>query len=438
MSIKRRKKKKQPQRKKNNSPIKNTVLRKNYLKIIEKLCSKVSCLDAFGKLNKDEMILIFARRVYVEPVEFDKEVSYDLITYRFFKTYVRNFYHKPGFGVPNKDAKEFTNYEFLVGIQFLHTINEFEFERRQYFLIAFTPLRQLLGNRNEFIKHVTLLYCLLNNETNVYEGNMYALRLNTAIKHYPTPGFCYMNQMQSYLPRVSEFVNKGAKRKVYQLGYVNSEASINWFFISAKLLNGIYTGKKKDLPVCIQNHAYNRLFERLKPMPNNIIAWHLSYSIRTFKQVEIYKGRILIPIKIWSHKCGYFIASINKNRLILRTFLFLTHHYTPEGEKLEEISGLSKEEISYWKVDNLQNFMDSDLEKDHYMRQVLEQAGVGHLFEIDSDFITKKEEHLPYDWDALNLYIERGKEEVHDVVDDRYNEECMEDLLCEISEPDQE
>ncbi len=93
--------------------------------------------------------------------------------------------------------------------------------------------------------------------------------------------------------------------------------------------------------------------------------------------------------------------------------MFLTHHNTPEGEKLEEMSGLSKEEIAYWKIDTLQNFISADLGDDQKILTYLKAAEISHLLYLDPMLMGKQDQNT-YNWAALNNYIHKGKTELFD------------------------
>ena len=41
-------------------------------------------------------------------------------------------------------------------------------------------------------------------------------------------------------------------------------------------------------------------------------------------------------------------------------FVSITHNFSPEGDKLKEISGLGKHDISYWRIDRLSTFVNLD------------------------------------------------------------------------------
>tara|TARA_R110001583_G_scaffold61148_3_gene181069 strand:- start:8151 stop:9443 length:1293 start_codon:yes stop_codon:yes gene_type:complete len=424
MSNKRKKTKPQQGRKKSNSPAKNAVLRKKYLKIVEHICNQTDCETAFKLLTKDEKINAFGHRVYVGPLNFDNKelVTPDIL--KFFTDFVKNFYHSNNYKLQKVVGTELTTFETLVGLQFLTSFEHAEDERKKQLHIAFTPMRVKLGSLQEVAKFCTMHHTILTNGFNLYSETLYNLKFNVKIIEHPTFGMHYFTTLEIIQCRPSNFIDNGHVRKVFQLGYLDLGFNMNWVFVPVKKIKEIYCGDKKYLPLCIQNHAYHRLFDRLKPLSDVDIVSQLSFTLQYSLEIEIYKGNILIPYFHLEQKCGYFLGVINKNRVILKTFLFLTHHHTPEGEKLEKALGISKEEISYWNIGTLQNFIYSDLGKNNEMKDVFEEVGIGHLFNVNP--FTTNIESRNYKWEAFNEYIKMGKTELFD---EGAKDEDFEELL---------
>ena len=412
MSKKRKKIKPQQGRKKENHPSKNPVLRKKHLKILEHICNQTDCEAAFKLLSKDEKINAFGHRVYMGPLRFDNKEAVATDALEFFTDFVKSFYTGNNYKLLLDVETELTNFEVLIGLQFLNSLDNVEGERKKQLQIAFTPMRIKLGSLFEAVKTSIMHHTILVNGTNLYNETVYNLKFNFIMKEYPTLGIHYFTTLEAIPCRSSNYIEKGHVRKVFQLGYLDFGFNMNWVFIPVESIKEIYYGDKKYLPLCIQNHAYHRLSERLKPLSDMDIISQLSNTLQNALNIELYKGNILIPYFHLEQKCGYFLGVINKNRVILKTFLFLTHHYTPEGERLEKALGLSKEEISYWNIDSLQNFIYSDLGQNHEMMEIFEDVGVSHLFNVSP--MTSNIESKNYNWKALNEYIAMGKTELFD------------------------
>ncbi|WP_321516242.1 hypothetical protein [Marinifilum fragile] len=429
MAKKRKKAKPQVKRKQNNSPYQNSLLRKKYLKIVEAVCEKMNCADSYKLLSKEEKIRAFGCSVFVLKLKTNKKQYYTSDSIQFFEKFVNDFFSDPMNCVRKSEAIELTNYEVLVANYFITSFNKDYPERYEFLMDAFQPMVEYIGDFESHFGKMIQHYAFVANATNVFDYNVYILKLDAKVKNYPTLRMNWESSLESIAPRESFYEEEGRNRAVFQLGYVNNGFEIQWTFVRTKDLKGLYNGKKKYLPVCIQRHAYHRILSRLKPLFDTEVVWAMNYYLRHDLHIEFYNGRILIPFYYFETKCGYFVATINKNRLIIKTFLFLTHHSTPEGDKLGELSGLSKEEISYWKIDTLQNFIDANLRENEQMIELFEQAGLSHLFDMQINH-GHESDGKDYNWNALSQYIKRGKTELFD----EGTEDAEELLVEEVNE----
>ncbi len=412
MSKKRKKTNAQQGRKKSNSPAKNSFLRKKYLKILEHICNRTGCKAAFKLLTKDEKITAFGHRVYIGPLTLinEKIIAPEVLGY--FTDFVNNFYNNNDYKLQKDIKTELNNKEILTGLQFLTSLEQAKSDRKKPLQIAFTPMRIKLGSLQEAVKRCCMHFTILSNSSNFYGETIYSLKFKFKMKEYPTLGMQFFSVLEATPCRSSNYIEKNHTRKVFQLGYFDFGFNLNWVFVSVKRIKNKYRGDKKYLPLCIQNHAYHRLLDRLKPLTDIDIISQLSFTLQYALEIEIYKGNILIPYYHMKQKCGYFLAVISKNRLIIKTFLFLTHHNTPEGENLEKALGISKEEIAYWNIGTLQNFIYSNLSKDNEIKKVFEEVGIEHLFDIKP--LTSNVESRNYNWKALSKYVDMGKTELFD------------------------
>lgn len=138
---------------------------------------------------------------------------------------------------------------------------------------------------------------------------------------------------------------------------------------------------RKRIPVYVQNHLVHRLKERLDCLPSFISEMFLCYSILQNSFIY-YNGKILVEYFMDSTiKLGYIVLEFCNDVLLAKTFLLLSNTGTPEGEKLNQISGMKKFDHKYWAIDKLSTFHNSDLKDHPQMRKIFEDAGCGSLFE---------------------------------------------------------
>lgn len=147
---------------------------------------------------------------------------------------------------------------------------------------------------------------------------------------------------------------------------------------------GIFGELKVELYVL--EHAINRLYERLNCLNEVHVRRYYGISLRF--PVFHYESddRVLIEYRFCSIKLGYFVAQYIEGVLLIRTFLFLTNNGTPEGRRLNELTGLSKVDKKYLQIDQLKAFFDSDIEENEHLKQLFTEAGCSCLFDVKKAF----------------------------------------------------
>jgi hypothetical protein len=204
----------------------------------------------------------------------------------------------------------------------------------------------------------------------------------------------------------------GSKRPAFHLAKPlhTAKKPIEWITVDVNLLKNFYKGNKKVLDVFIQSHALTRMKERLDLLDQQAINYALWENTHTIIQFEVSHGYLLLPFKVFGIKIGYLVANVTDDKLLFRTFLFITHNTSPEGVKLRKLTGLGKEDITYWKIDRLSTFV--KLKEENYpgLIQLFCQAGLGMMMELkDKEFTIDSMQAA--NLDGLTEYINRGKNE---------------------------
>lgn len=202
------------------------------------------------------------------------------------------------------------------------------------------------------------------------------------------------------------------KRPAFQLAkpIASGVKPIEWLTVDVSLLGNSYAGQKKAIDVYIQSHALARLKERLDLLDQEAINYALWENTHTISKFVSYHGYLLLPFTVYGVKIGYLVAIVTGDKLLFRTFLFITHSTSPEGVRLQKLSGLGKEDITYWKIDRLSTFVKFNEEKYPRLVQLFRKAGLETLFEL------KKKEFTIDSMQTANLdglveYISRGQNE---------------------------
>lgn len=144
------------------------------------------------------------------------------------------------------------------------------------------------------------------------------------------------------------------------------------------------TGNVLDIPldVYIQSHALQRLSERIDTISFHIAHFFVLISLLEPKAITDSCGKILIEYCIDKFKAGYLRADIVNGSILIRTFLFLTNNGTPEGKKLEQMTGLGKLDKKYLAIDKLSAFMSSDIRSNEAVMEILRKAGCENLLNL--------------------------------------------------------
>ncbi|OAV70944.1 hypothetical protein Barb6_01571 [Bacteroidales bacterium Barb6] len=138
-------------------------------------------------------------------------------------------------------------------------------------------------------------------------------------------------------------------------------------------------------PVYVLEHALNRLNERTGGVSAGLDQYDAANSVLAGKYTYSTNGKLLIEHRTFGQKSGYLLADITDGIILIRTFLFLTHSSTPEGQKLKEQLGLQKLDINYLAMDRLGTLMNSDILKDEAVCRIFRNAGCGSILELCED-----------------------------------------------------
>lgn len=139
-----------------------------------------------------------------------------------------------------------------------------------------------------------------------------------------------------------------------------------------------------DLPLYVQVHAINRIIERLNVKPYNALVI-IANAIKDHEVTPLGNNQYLLACFVRDKKqlkCGYILIELTEDHLLIRTFLLLTNSGTPEGEMLEKQTGLQKKDKEYFKIDNIEGLIQSDILENEAVCNIFENAGCGSLLEI--------------------------------------------------------
>lgn len=168
----------------------------------------------------------------------------------------------------------------------------------------------------------------------------------------------------------------GSKRSVYHCPYYNGD-SVEPIFFEKDII-----GNKERLPVYVQDHALERLLERINiKVPGYLfdcLGRSLANPINSGRDYSSY----LIDFNLYSYKIGYLVVSKFENFALVRTFKFITMTGTPEFNKITKILKTTRDDVSYLGLDTLDILVNSDLSKDAKLKEIFSKCGLDHLFKL--------------------------------------------------------
>lgn len=197
-------------------------------------------------------------------------------------------------------------------------------------------------------------------------------------------GITALNQLSVKIHRPEKISIKldGSKREALRTGWANPLGGVNWINIPPAKI-GFYAAGEQPCPVYFQRHALNRLEERIGIHPGLIHEAISETLLSENCRWHRYNEKMLVPLEILSLKLGYLVVSCEEQKLIIRSFLFLTNNGTPEGNKLSELTKLRPLDKKYLNLDTLSGFASYEFSKEPELAKLFTEAGCKDLLEAD-------------------------------------------------------
>ena len=392
----------------------------------ERLADIAGCKDSCSMLSKKNTSFIYITRVHLTQPKVDKGEPIGKSLAKFLAGLLRN-------------QRKYRNIELIKGKEKISIEDMFVISAFSHYVcceeeedlevkplsIAFEPLLKAF---DELDHPDVMLYNMYNDLLAMINGfgcGMFSLETDVVEKDYPVFGLFHIVKVKHHRLIKQSIVINGKRRPIVKFGWPEVNEGIWYFKIKTDQLKSIYKGEKKELDVYIQYHAIKRFEERTQPLPLAVCRLFIVKLFRNYKIVEIKDGKIFLPSYYGIAKIGYFVAEIINEKIIIKTFLFITHHSTPEGGLLEKLTGFEKHDISYWNFDSLTSFLANPPKEDSMIRKIMKEAGIDNLFEV-KDFMTAKlDSHSnDVDWEEIEDYIEKGREERLLIPEEMYEDEC--------------
>ena len=211
-------------------------------------------------------------------------------------------------------------------------------------------------------------------------------------------------------PEQTTIVVDGAARPAFRCCLMDCPDGLKPLSFSSKELG--LAGEERQYPVYIQAHVLEQLKRRI-PKPSNMF---FMMSLQHPKITRRPDDCFLVEYRHGFHKLGYFVGVRLADRVLLKTFLFLTMQGTPESDLLYHQLRLTRRDIEHMELDNLSAFTDTDLRDDPAIVKLFKECGCGHLLTEDlSESATDHRlgfaeglRHYLGDFDAVTRRVERA------------------------------
>ncbi len=274
----------------------------------------------------------------------------------------------------------------------------------------YLDLKESAGKCSDiFYKRFLVDYFKVISQLSSPDHKYFGLQIRPAALFKDNPKIEIVVEVYGFRPQTTMFEVAGRKRPAFRLAVPKATTTIEWVSIDSSVLGTHYRGDKEQLEVYIQSHALKRFRERLDVLNSDAINYLLWENSHTIDKIEMYRGLLLHPIKLFDIKIGYLVGKIVNDKLLFSTFLFITHSCCPEGDRLKKITGLGKQDISYWHIDRLSTFINLREEKYPQLIKLFDEAGMGDVKELKNkkfDIDSLQDANL----EALMNYISKSKE----------------------------
>jgi hypothetical protein len=268
----------------------------------------------------------------------------------------------------------------------------------------FRELRDASAEHYEtyYRKVVYIIYCACYAFCDLSKRCLYTFTYN--VKNDPldrSNGECLKRQLVTVgtLPLDERYVKiHGERRPVCLVGEVRHNSNVSTIEPAEVLLRrlgipGAKPGEK--VPVYIQQHAVERIMKRAYcTFPGTVASLVFKAFSNRRRIIPSGKNRYLIECYYEDVKIGYFSAIYVDGILVILTFLLVTHSGTPEGKKLEQLTGLQKSDHIYLAMDDLRSLANSDIIYDDDVRNLFIEAGCESLIEL----CRRVQFGFEYDW----------------------------------------
>ncbi|TAJ11622.1 hypothetical protein DMA11_15980 [Marinilabiliaceae bacterium JC017] len=358
----------------------------NFLKRIRYLASLCGCEKVYDSLPPQEKFFIFTMRSQILPPKTQVGHKVHPVILKNLHSHIKQWIKnsKVPFG-PNQEMviQEDVMTAGRTLYNYILFLKKDLFPEAEKFKEAFEPYSSLFEKDNNIFRAYDACLQILSQGMS-FPNHKWFLFENTYTTNLSYDRGCGGYQVVVHVkkPMVKTITINSHNRPVYRLAFSRVNDGVFWLYVPSEPFRPAYQGSKKRLPIYIQAHAINRLLQRIDCLHYIHILQQIIYQINKPEIHFCDSGEILFAYYLMERKLGYFVVDIINSMVVLRTFLFITQDLTPESNKLKELAGLAREDISYWQIDRLSPFAKGDMTKSSKLKNLFKEAGINQLFDM--------------------------------------------------------
>lgn len=379
--------------------------KRDYLSRLKMVCDKLVGPGWFELIPLLDLDIIYEKRYPSLTIKMASGIVIDAGRWQSYRETLSALLDAPTFDIVEQNIPLKTMLsEGLALIHFVSMMAEERFYRSEELRAVFKPfLITTQGYYGYIGDQVAFLLFLMDVRSGNYrDGFLHADRTQTNIGKVPaTPNTIFVHLFK---PIITNVVINGRKREIIAVNrFVPRGVNLQVKFRPSAI--GLQSTADDALPVYIQRHALQRLDERLGLQANNVHS-HLFFSL--FEQPVNYvlgSNCTLIEFNMYEYKVGYLLTTLHDDKLVIRSFLFLTNDGTPEGRKLRQLTRLEKYDKKYLGIDKLSTFTAYKIHEDEELSALFHEAGCGSLLDARNLQAIAAEYTPERDKAALHKYI---------------------------------
>jgi hypothetical protein len=354
-----------------------------FLKLLE-IAQAVSTEDPSKLFNKDILEFIYNQRCRLIKVVADEKLNLTSHELQEIKEAIV-YKLKSNCWKFQNTGKEVLLYDFAgPGISLFSFLGIIEKKDPVKFTKLVSAYEDFLDTTDLFIDLQKTIYSVTNFigwEKTAIDKKIVSPRVTYKVVKSSSPYLYIEVALNAYSPESVSVNFDGNVRSAFRVAITSNGSEPIWVKLNAERLGLNHLAPDTEIPVYIQNHALNRLKERIDCAEPTMIYINLVYSLEEGRCIT-YRGNRLIEFLFFKHKVGYLLIDVVNDAVIVRTFLILTHFDTPEGDNLHRIIGFEKPDITYLNLDKLSTFVFSDIREKVIVRDLFTRAGCEKLLEV--------------------------------------------------------